>query len=124
MSAPIPTLTAFAAGTHVVLWMRAEAWPLTSTVVAADALRRDAERLTLSREGRIVFQARAVDVAELEPHPTREAAQRALEERRSARGRGGLHVQELAPPRPAGTARDTVARGAPAEGVGFRIEEG
>lgn len=124
MSAPIPTQTTFAAGTHVVLWMRAETWPLTSTVVAADEVRRDAHGLTLSREGRVVFQARVVDVAEIEPHPTREAAQRALKERRATRGRGGLRVEELAPARPTASERDAVARGAPAEGVSFRIEGG
>lgn len=109
--------------THVVLWMSAGAWPLQSQIVAADTVEQDTERLKLLREGRPVFQARISDVAHLEHHTSLHAAQRAFDERRAARGRGGLRVEELAPSTGGSSSGTTVARGGPAEGIGFRVNE-
>lgn len=109
--------------THVVLWMSAGAWPLQSQIVAADTVRRTGNRVTLLREDRVVFQTRASDVAELEPHTSLHAARRAFEERRAARGRGGLRVEELTPPSSTARPSETLARGGPAEGIGFRVSE-
>lgn len=108
---------------HVVLWMSASAWPLQSQIVAADTVKQAGERLTLLRDGQPVFQARVGDVAQLEQHTSLHLAQRAFGERRAIRGRGGLRIDELAPsPGPTGTS-STVARGGPAEGIGFRVSE-
>ncbi len=109
--------------THVVLWMSADAWPLQSQIVAADEVRNEAERLTLLRDGRVVFQARASDVALLETHTSLQSAKSAFDERRSIRGRGGLRVEELAPASGAARSGDTRSRGGPAEGIGFRVSE-
>jgi hypothetical protein len=114
---------------HVVLWMGSEAWPLQSQIVAADALRRDGERLTLLRDGRVVFQVRSSDVAHVETHPSRHAAKHAFDERRATRGRGHLRVQELAPATSAASSGGApgssaaLTRGGPAEGIGFRVSE-
>jgi hypothetical protein len=109
--------------THVVLWMSAEAWPLQSQIVAADAVRQEAGRLTLLRDGRVVFQARASDVALLETYTSLHSAKSAFDERRATRGRGGLRVEELAPASGAARPSDTRSRGGPAEGIGFRVSE-
>lgn len=108
---------------HVILWMSAGAWPLQSQIIAADEVRRLPDRLTLLRDGRAVFEARSIDVAQVEPHPSLQAAQRAFDERRAARGRGGLRVEELAPPSSSARPSETLARGGPAEGIGFRVSE-
>jgi len=109
--------------THVVLWMSANAWPLQSQIVAADEVRNEADRLTVLRDGRVVFQARASDVALVETHTSLQTAKLSFDERRATRGRGGLRVEELAPA--SGTARtnDSRSRGGPTEGIGFRVSE-
>lgn len=109
--------------THVVLWMSTSAWPLQSQIVAADTVERVGERLTLLRGGRPVFQARVGDVSHLEHHTSLHSAQRAFDERRALRGRGGLRIDELAPSNVATGTSSTSARGGPAEGIGFRVSE-
>jgi hypothetical protein len=109
--------------THIVLWMNESAWPLQSQIVPADEVRQGEDRVTLLREGRLVFQLRSGDVARVEPHVSLHAAQRAFDEHRAIRGRGGLRVVELAPPKGAPGPGATISRGAPAEGIGFRIIE-
>lgn len=109
--------------THVVLWMTANAWPLQSQVVAADEVIHEVNRLTFRQDGRVIFQTRPGDVTHIESHTSLKAAQHAFEERRAIRGRGGLRIEELAPPAGGTRSNDTRTRGGPAECIGFRVSE-
>ncbi len=95
----------------------------------ADVWRDEDGETRLFRSNRLVFSAPSVVVVAVEAHADHRAASLAVSRHRAARvGGSTFHVHETTPAparreRPGDHAPTTRARGAPAEGVSFRIDE-
>jgi len=106
------------------------AYPVASCVLEADAVEVRGKALCVLRDGRVRFQIAARDVVRVIGFPTQKSAADALREQvRGGHGGSTVHVHELAS---ADRGRSvtperrptTTARGGPAEGIAFRVDEG